>query len=83
MASKHGRAPAVGLLGQTQEPDRSGPPLTSSQDTISSSRHGVPNRKGTEHEAPLMVGKRKESAPVALVVMKDPPAPGHSLRLSS
>jgi hypothetical protein len=83
VASKHRGAPAFGSSGQTQGPGRSGPPLTSAQDTNSSSRGGVLNWRGTEHEPPLMEGKCKESVPVMLVVMNVPPAPGHSLHLSS
>ncbi len=82
MASKCSGAPAVGSLGQTQGPGRSGPPLTSAQDTNSSSRGGVPNRRGTEHEPPLMEGTCEGSVLVMLVVMEEPPAPGHSLHLS-
>jgi hypothetical protein len=83
MASKSSRAPAFGLSGQTQKPRRSGPPLTSAQDTNSSSRGGAPNLRGTGHEPPLMEEKRKESTLVMLVVVNEPPAPGHSLCLSS
>ncbi len=52
MASKHSGAPAFGLSGQTQGPDRSGSPLTATQDLNRSSQRGVLNRRGTEHEPP-------------------------------